>query len=350
MPAYDVRPTHDALTLAALRELPALVKPHWPWPMKGGLLGKPDLLDETIRVLGAGSIAVDVSYYSQRANWEHEVRSVLAAMQRAGVRDLVVKTSPWGGTWLGPDYPWDDPRQAADTPRGIAEVDRIRRDLADARQFVETEANALSFPIDVAAVVINQETFILPPGAVQGTDRPPWIAALQWVNNRTGQAVRDVFPEPSIHIVQVPRGLSGYYTLSCFRTGNYSIALYDLTDVGGTRKAFRDCCDAAALAGITAVYPSLSLGGLYWRTFHASAGWKSFAFRPVYAWTIGSEINDPKFNDPALARRFAPWSAFAHRVLLWPRPFDDRCPHYGEHLVAYLCGAAGLRPDWIADA
>ena len=48
------------------------------------------------------------------------------------------------------------------------------------------------------------------------------------------------------------------------------------------------------------------------------------------------------FGDPDRPERFAPWHA-AKVVCFWPPPFDQRCPAWTRHFVAYVRGANGVK-------
>lgn len=346
MTALNTKPTTDAELLACLRELPRLHKPHWSWPFDGRLLDNPELLAQTVRILGAAALPGAVSQQSP-AGWQRRCAQAVAAMKQAGVHDVVLNYGCWGGSWLG-----SDPRLAMRGEAGRLELQRIEQDLRQACDWLVVEAAKQAWQVNVVALWLDQETFQVQPGDVS------WNEGVKWVNDQTLDRVRRVLGT-ACHVVQHARGLSPYYSVDDARTGSHSIELYNLEEPYAMAWRYQQACARAHQEAVSAVYPMLSLGGSYWADWHYSLGWRPLDYRPRHAWLWGSWLNHPYWQ--ARAPIAAELKSFAHRVLFWPRVLPanvtvkrgtqtaaEPVPESGAHFVAYCCGAADIRPEWVA--
>lgn len=340
MPAYDSRPTTDADILACLSDLPALPRPHWSWPYDNRLYSQPELMEQVIRVLGAGAIqGRSTGFAGGFASWHALFSRLAARMKAVAVRDVVINLGCWGQ--------FADPTQAAGTQAGQEYLDEIRGDLTRIRDAIATESTLQAWPLRVACIWIDQEALHRRAGDDE------WNRALAWVNNETLRTVRSVFGRDP-HVVQHARGLSGHYNRDDEHGGSYSVELYNLDDTMGSWARYREACAQAAADGVTAVYPVLAFGGHYRARFHAPLGWQPAAWHTNHAWRWGSWLNDPYFR-----AKSPEVQGYAHRILLWPRCLPASTtvggggqagvPAYGAHLVAYCCGAHRRMPSWIAD-
>lgn len=347
MSALDTEPLTDDDVLACLRELSALPKRHWSWPFDDRLYSYPALMQEVIRVLGAGAITGNLGALGA-PKWEIAAGALVASMKQVGVRAVAVNASPWGGTW-GNDPRGNDPRLAAGTPQGAVVLGRMEAELTKVRDTFDSLSVDQDWQVYVDCLWIDQECFKRQPD-------PEWRAALAWVNNETLAVARKVFG-PATHIVQHGRGVSSYYNDDDARTGNWCCPIYTLDDVGGCLARYRDCCQAAGAAGITAVYPVLSFGGSYWVDFHKPMGWRPYAWRANDAWRWGSFLNDMGWG-AAKSGIEGEVRSYCHRIMLWPRCLpktvstkDGPQPvtAYAAHFVAYCCGAHRKFPTWIVE-
>lgn len=342
--AYDAKPRNDRDVLACLRELPALPKPHWSWPFDERLYKQPELLQEVVRVLGAGALPSDLSDMSKLVNWQSQAALLVRAMKAAQVRDVVLNLSPFAGKW-GNDERGNDPRLAHDTPHGRRELERTEWELKRAGEILDYEGQREGWPVRVAGVWINCETF-------HATDDPEWNAALRWINEGVLSAVRKALPQAVA--IQHGRGTSNYYAPGEASSGSYGEELYELVDVTGSLRRLQDALALTKKDDVPELNVVLSLGGVIWRGFHDYLGWRPYEFRAINAWTWGSWLNDPYF-----ARKAGLELSRIPRVLLWPRCLPEtvatpygpaEVPAYGPHLVAYVCGAARKRPAWLLEA
>lgn len=341
--AYEARPRNDAELLECLKALPALPRPHWSWPFDDRLYSQPPLLREVVRVLGAGALPGDLTAFEQLTHWQAQAAILVAAMKQAGVQDVVLNLSPFGGRW-GADPRGNDPRLARDTPEGQRELERTEWELQRAGELLAYEAKRQDCAIRVAGVWINCETF-------HTVDDADWNAALKHINETVLRIVREAFPDAVA--VQHARGHSWYYAPDEAPSGSHGFELYELVDLSGSLFALRNALAESARQQVQELNVVLALGGTKWRGFHDVLGWRPYDFRAINAWTWGSWLNDPYF-----ARKAQLDLERIPRVLFWPRCLPQSVatargpqpvPASGPHLVAYLCGAARKRPAWLLE-
>ena len=115
----------------------------------------------------------------------------------------------------------------------------------------------------------------------------------------------------------------------------------ELNDLKKRMEAIREGVNAAD-HGCNEITPWIALASGYRRQTDKYHEWShDWNYDLIYSWTLGLELHSRWHGVDERAERFAPWNR-AKIAIFYPEPFG-RSPHWGEHFVAYVRGANGIK-------
>jgi hypothetical protein len=332
----DPAPT-DEQVLAWLRELKPLPKVHYSWPLPFAKLSD-ELLIEYARLTHA------VSLSGEWAKPEEIDRAVLICKQINVNKPKIhasigINHSVWHRRF-GKDLP---PTDTGSTHR--AELDYLKQRMEFFRDTIATSNQKYNSDVDVSAILFDSEHFHV------RKDDAKWNQAITDKYNAAYDMVREVFPDARIEwyargaihpgASQTGWSESTYFTLD-EQGDSFGCSLYQVPEIGYTREIFRRTADNAQQHGVGEVTPWIALASGYRRQtdkYHEfSQAWN---YDLIYSWKLGAEINLPWYGAEERRQRFAPWNK-SKIAIFYPEPFG-RAPHWGQHFVAYVRGANGIK-------
>ena len=336
-------PADEQQLLAWLRELEPLPKVHYSWPVPFKTISD-ELLREYARLTHAVSLSGE---WSREEDVVRAVR-ICAQVNRDGpaIRASVgVNFSPWHRRF-GKDLPPTD-----DGPSHQAELDYLTERLETFRNTVAATNRRIAADVAVTCVLFDSERFHTKP------DDDVWNDAITAKYDAVYDVAREIFPAARIEwygrgAVQPGASPTGWSPSTLFRLDEqgetFGCSLYRVPEIETTRETFRRTADNAARHDCSEVTPWIALASGYRRQTDKFHEWSlDWNYDLIYSWQLGAEINRPWFGAPERAERFAPWNK-SQIAVFYPEPFG-RSPHWGQHFVAYVRGAQGIKTLPVPD-
>lgn len=327
--ASEPAPATDAQLLAWLAELDPLPKVHYSWPVpQERLLASDPLLREYVRI----THAIGIFGLWNSAELIDKAVALCAEFDDADASTpttIAVNYSPWHWWW---------PEDLPPTHTGV-EQDTEIQNYREAMNRIKTwvaDANAkYGSNVAVSTMLLDSERFLVRD--VDEPDAATWNAAIDAKYNAIYAVSKEVFPEANVEWYNRARA-RWHFTGSELGDG-YTTSMYSLPFLEETRRLYRLALDWVQQRGGRDVMPWIALACGY-RLDKEGAPWEfDWNYDPQISWQIGAELNDPFYGDHP--DEYAPWH-FATHVIFYPRPFDERVPHWGDHFVAYVRGAHGI--------
>ncbi len=320
-----------------MRELKPLAKVHYSWPLPFKSISD-GVLFEYVRLTHAVSLSGEYSQQDQ-VNRAVEVCHRVNATRPKVRASIGVNYSVWHRRF-GKDLPPTDTG-----PTHQAELDYLRTRMKAMRDGVAAANQKHKSDIRVTAILFDSERFHVKP------DDAKWNAAITQKYNAAYDIVREFFPKARIEwyargAIQPGASATGWSQASYFALDEkgqaFGCSLYQVPEIGYTRDIFRRTAQNAAKHGSDEVTPWIALASGYRRQtdkYHEfSLNWE---YDLIYSWQLGRELNNSWFGVPERAERFAPWNK-AKIAIFYPEPFG-RSKYWGQHFVAYVRGANGLK-------
>ncbi len=330
-------PVPEDRIVSWMQELKPLPKIHYSWPLPYETISD-DVLFEYVRLTHASSLS---------GEWSNQ-----EAIDRAvAVCGRVNATKPEIPATIGVNYSvwhrrFGKELPPTDTgPTCEAELDHLRTRMEAIRDGVAEAIEKHQVNVTVSAILFDSERFHTKKDDAQ------WNAAITQKYNAAYEVVRDVFPEVRVEwyargAVQPGASATGwseskYFTLD-EKGESFGCSLYEVPEIGYTRAIFRRTAENAARHGCEEVTPWIALASGYRRQTDQYDKWSiDWNYDLIYSWQLGRELNNSWFGVPERAERFAPWNK-ATIAVFYPEPFG-RSPHWGQHFVAYVRGANGIK-------
>lgn len=236
---------------------------------------------------------------------------------------------------------------------GLPPTDNGKTHRAELQQFTDrlllirawlAQANAKhDASVRVSALLLDSERFYTRP------DDDLWNQAITDKLDAFSHIVKEIFPDARIEWFGLgvqPSSSSTGWSVHRWNTGEIetdagSCSLYRVPEIETTRATFRRTLVMATERGLSEVTPWVALASGYRRHVDAFKHFDhNWSYDLIYSWQLGAELNIPWYGNRP--ERFLPGRA-AKVVVFWPPPFDPRTPAWGEHFVAYVLGATGVR-------
>ncbi|MCH7491696.1 MAG: hypothetical protein IID05_13515 [Gemmatimonadetes bacterium] len=321
-----------------LSELQPLSKVHYSWPLRKAFLSDPadPLLYEYVRLTHA--ITVGDPSTSDMVDVAVQVCAEVNAAYPRIPATLGVKYSPYH-------------REFEDTPPtefGLIHrnaVANFTRKFQNIRDWI-AESNARhGTDVWVSRVFLDAERFRVTSGDTF------WNDSMRVKYNLAYDAGKYFFPRAGVEWiayggVRRDSSASGWGVSLRFtfdeESDAFSCALFRVPELGYTQETFRRTYELAQEYDVDEVTPWIALGSGFRRTFEKRKLWTFvWDYDLWYSWQLGAEINKRWYGNRS--DRYAPWHA-ATVAAFYPEPFG-RAPYWGEHFVAYVRGANGIKPS-----
>ena len=333
----DDVPVPDDQVLAWMKELQPLPKVHYSWALPFKKLSN-EMLFEYIRLTNAASISGEWSNPATVARAVAVCQKVNDGSPQIPVT-LGINYSVWHRRF-GKNLP---PTDTGETHK--AELDYLRSRMKAVRNALAVANKKHNATIKVGAVLFDSERFHV------RKDDAVWNAATTAKYDAAYDTVKKMFPNARIEwyargAVQPGASETGwnrsnYFTLKEKGTA-FGCSLYQTPEIGYTREIFRRTAQNATDHKCNEVTPWIALACGYRRQTDKYHRWSfDWNYDLIYSWQLGRELNMPWFGVAKRAERFAPWKK-AKVAIFYPEPFG-RTPHWGQHFVAYVRGANGVK-------
>lgn len=333
----DERPVSEERVVSWMKELEPLPKVHYSWPLPYKTISD-EVLFEYVRLTHAASLSGEWSSPEQMDRAVEVCRRVNAQKPKIPA-SIGVNYSVWHRRF-GPELPPTDtgPTHDAELNYLRTRMQAIRDSLAAANE--KHQAN-----VAVTAILFDSEHFHTKEGDAD------WNAALTQKYDAADEIVREVFPKARVEwyargAIQPGASPAGWNQSSHFTLAekgeSFGCSLYQVPEIGYTREIFRRTAQNAAQHGCEEVTPWIALASGYRRQTDKYHEWSyDWNYDLIYSWQLGRELNNSWFGVPERSERFAPWTK-AKIAIFYPEPFG-RTPHWGQHFVAYVRGAHGIK-------
>ncbi len=330
-------PVPDEQLVEWMKQLDPLPKVHYSWPIPWKSISD-DVLFQYVRLTHAASISGEWSNPEQIDRAVEVCHRVNSAKPKIPA-SIGVNYSVWHRRF-------DKDLPPTDTgPTHKAELDYLRARLEAVREGLQAANAKHQADVKISAILFDSEHFHTKP------DDTEWNAAITRKYNAAWDIVREYFPEARIEwyargAVQPGASPSGWSQARYFaldeKGDSFGCSLYQVPEIGYTREIFRRTARNAVEHGCDEVTPWIALASGYRRQTDKYHDWShDWNYDLIYSWQLGREINHPWYGAPERAERFAPWH-MAEIAIFYPEPFG-RSPHWGEHFVAYVRGANGVK-------
>lgn len=330
--------------LSQLRHLRPLPKIHFSWALPFEKLSD-ELLYEYVRLTHGASLS------GEWCKPEHIDRCV-------SICKKVNATDPGVQACIGVNYSvwhrrFGKELSPTDTgPTHEAELTYLRTRMEAIRDGLAAANEKHQADVAVRAILFDSERFHAKE------DDKKWNAAITQKYNAAYDVVRDVFPKARIEwyargAVQPGASATGWSQTTYFaldeKGESFGCSLYQVPEIGYTREIFRRTAQNAAKHACGEVTPWIALASGYRRQTEKYHAWSvDWNYDLIYSWLLGRELHNPWYGVPERADRFAPWSK-AKIAIFYPEPFG-RSPYWGQHFVAYVRGANGIRELPVGDS
>lgn len=377
------------VTTNPLRGLPALLKPHYSWPLPGLFLSDVEHADGVLLDFAriTGSVPLDLTYMAGSDKGWGMILVAVEACHRAGPRcALAVNYSPWQ-QWPNAN---DEPNPTLRGAPEQAELAHYRAGLENVSHWVSVANAELGSAVQVGALLIDSEVFESDwwfPSSyhdavarkhelIYNCSRAVFPAAatlfyaygsVQRIQYRWAGGPQPPSPDPLRQGLPPGWRRDNRFTLDERLGGSpFNTQLYSVPEQQEMRELFKRSAalaasrrsvspDTAPQGGL--VVPWLALGCGYRRAIGSCAIGPSCAatfdttwnYDVVYSHMLGAELNLAWYAEHP--EDFAPWNQ-APSAVLYPGPFDYRgftvATPDGEttsmmaHFVAYVKGAANI--------
>ncbi|MFC1540926.1 hypothetical protein ACFL50_00595, partial [Candidatus Latescibacterota bacterium] len=341
-------PVSQAQILSWMQELQPLQKVHYSWPIKIYNLSD-DLLYEYVRLTHAYSFN-GVEYTSEQIDRVVQLCKKVNDTNPTIPVSIGVNYSPWHYKF-GKDLPPTDFGATHD-----AELSFMKTNFERFRTQLMISNTKYGTNISVTAILLDSERFKITP------NDDNWNAAMTEKHNAVYKIAQEVFPMARIEWYEHgavrpwaystssdgtkhPRvwRVSQYFTLD--EKGNsYGVSLYRVSELAELRESIRRTFENAQTHGIAEVTPWIALASGYrFQVDTPLLQWSlDWNYDLIYSWQLGAEINIPSYGNLVENEHFAPWNA-AKIAVFFPDPFNKKVPYWGEHFVAYVRGANGIK-------
>jgi hypothetical protein len=330
-------PVPEDRVVAWMKELKPLPKVHYSWPLPYKTISD-EVLFEYVRLAHAASLSGEWSSPEQIDRAVEVCQRVNAAKPKIPA-SIGVNYSVWHRRF-GKELPPTDTGRTHE-----AELSYLRSRMEAIRDGLAAANAKHGANVAVTAVLFDSERFHTKK------DDAKWNAAITQKYNAAYDVVRDVFPK--VRVEWYARGAihpgasatgwsqSTYFTLD-EKWETFGCSLYQVPEIGYTREIVRRTARNAARHGCEEVTPWIALASGYRRQTDKYHAWShDWDYDLIYSWQLGRELNNSWFGVPERAERFAPWNK-AKVAIFYPEPFG-RSPHWGQHFVAYVRGAQGIK-------
>lgn len=323
--------------LSQLRQLKPLPKVHYSWALPLDKLSD-ELLYEYVRLTHAASLS---------AEWckPENIDRCVAICKKVNMThpDIPASIGMNYSVWhcrFGKELPPTDIG-----PTHEAELDHLQERMVAIRNQLEASNQRHATTIAVSAILFDSERFDT------RVDNVAWNKAITDKYNACFDIVQKLFPK--VHVEWYARGAiqpgasaTGWNQTTCFaldeKGESFGCSLYQVPEIGYTREIFRRTAQNAAKHACQTVTPWIALASGYRRQTEKYHEWSiDWNYDLIYSWQLGLEINTDWYGVPERADRFAPWNK-AKIAIFYPEPFG-RSPHWGQHFVAYVRGANGIK-------
>lgn len=320
-----------------MKELKPLPKTHYSWPLP--LRNLPDeLLFEYVRLTHAASLSGEWGQPEQMnrvVDICHRVNQTKPKKQAS----IGINYSVWHRRF-GKELPPTDtgPTHQAELDYLTARMQAMKDSLAAANEIHKAD-------VKISAILFDSEHF----HTKSGDDK--WNAAITQKYNAAWDTVRNIFPGVRIEwyargAVQPGASNTGWSAARYFaldeKGDSFGCSLYQVPEIGYTRGIFRRTAENAAQHGCDQVTPWIALASGYRRQTDQYHKWShNWNYDLIYSWKLGTEVNNAWYGAGEREQRFAPWRK-TQVAIFYPEPFG-RSPHWGEHFVAYVRGANGVK-------
>jgi hypothetical protein len=352
-------PSLGSISSNPLKDLPALPKVHYSWPIPSYFLrADPTFLDglmhDFVRVTGTCA-PPSISETLNRSAFE-ACAAICAAVApvraQAGLSPptITLQYDPWQTSHFpSKDVLVTGAAEQAELEFYHAQLTRVHTWLANSS-------------IQVSAVLLDSEKFHLgwPPVGTNETYRRALTRKHDLMYNTT----RAVYPRVAIEMYNrgavvkwdefaAVWGQDQAYTLEELGE-SFAVSLYTVPEIWSMREQMNHTIANAkahnASGRVTAVNPWVALGCGYHRLANVSQPvFFDFAYDydRVYSWQMGRELNEPAYAD---RHGFPAWGN-AKAVIFYPSVFETRSPAAGpgdnstvimQHFASYVRGAAGM--------
>lgn len=320
-----------------MRQLEPLPKIHYSWPLPYKTISD-EVLFEYVRLTHAASLSGEWSNPEQIERAVEVCRRVNAANPKIPA-SIGVNYSVWHRRF-GKELPPTDTG-----PTHEAELEYLRSRMEAVRDGLAAANRKYQSKVGVTAILFDSERFHTKK------DNAAWNAAITQKYNAAYDIVREYFPQARIEwyargAVQPGASSTGWSEATYFaldEQGNaFGCSLYQVPEIGYTREIFRRTARNAARHGCEEVTPWIALASGYRRQPDKYHEWShDWNYDLIYSWQLGRELHNSWFGVPERTKRFAPWNK-AKIAIFYPEPFG-RSPHWGQHFVAYVRGANGIK-------
>jgi hypothetical protein len=358
------------MTMNPLKNLSALPKTHYSWPIPVQYLASsaPDFIDglmhDYVRITGACSLTLDASTGGLNRSALSVCAEICDAVAPARLAaelpapTINVNYSPWYK-----HFPGTDPTVGGTAEQ--AELASYAAVLAELKAWLPAAGTGQT---TLGAVLLDSEKF-----KYTSSSSPAYRQALTRKHDLIWNATRVSFP--TVRIELYDRGavskwdtaptwaVSPYYTLE-ERGESLSLSLYTVPEIWNMRGSMNRTVALAESArgnrsGTTqSVTPWISLGAGNRRLPKLDGMMYDLCwdYDRVYSWQMGREMNNAWYSSGSRIDRYAPWYA-AQVVVFYPSVFDVRGVRAGpggqltnfmQHFTNYVRGATGidgLAPD-----
>lgn len=330
-------PEQETTVVSWMKELEPLPKVHYSWPLPYKSISD-EVLFEYVRLTHAASLSGEWSQPEQIERAVDVCRRVNAGKPKIPA-SIGVNYSVWHRRF-GKDLPPTDTGPTHDE-----ELKYLRSRMLAIRDGLAAANTQQQSEIAVTAILFDSEHFHTKKDDAQ------WNAAITQKYDAAYDIVREYFPTARIEwyargAVQPGASATGWSEAAYFaldeKGESFGCSLYQVPEIGYTREIFRRTAENAARHDCEEVTPWIALASGYRRQTDKYHDWShDWNYDLIYSWQLGRELNNSWYGVPERAERFAPWNK-AKIAIFYPEPFG-RSPHWGQHFVAYVRGANGIK-------